>query len=67
MRAQVPAGTGVVAGSSVLLPGIFGGYTGMVSYVEVKSGESFETVYMHLPVNPLELRYVEIWNENTTQ
>ena len=67
MRAQVPAGTGVVAGSSVLLPGIFGGYTGSVSYVEVKNGESFETVYMHLPVNPLELRYVEIWNENTTQ
>lgn len=67
MRAQIPAGTGVVVGSAVVLPGILGGYTGAVSYVEVKSGESFENVYLHLPVNPLELRYVEIWNENTTQ
>ncbi len=67
MRARVPAGTGVVVGNAVVLPGILGGYTGSVSYVEVKSGESFESVYLHLPVNPLELRYVEIWNENTTQ
>jgi len=67
MRAQIPAGTGVVAGAAIVLPGILGGYTGVVSHVEIKNGESFETVYFRLPVNPLELRYVEIWNENTTQ
>lgn len=67
MRTQVPAGTGVTVGTSVVLPGIAGGYTSTVSHVEANEGESFETVYMHMPVNPWELRYVEIWNEDIAQ
>lgn len=67
MRAQIPAGSGAVVGNSVVLPGVFGGYVGTVSYVETKSGESFESIYVHLATNPLELRYVEIWHENSAQ
>ncbi len=60
MRAQVPAGAGVVVGASVVLPGVFAGYTGTVTHVDAKEGESFETLYMQLPANPLQLRFVEI-------
>jgi len=63
MHALVPTGSGVTTGDALVLPGILGGYVGVVSYVQRKEGESFEAVYMQLPVNPLELRYVEIWHE----
>lgn len=58
---QVPAGTDIIAGDSIIFPGVFGGFIGEVSHVDYMTGESFITLYTHLPVDPLELRYVEIW------
>ena len=60
MTAQLPAKTVIVSGDAVVLPGISGGYTAQVSHVDAKTGESFETVYLHLPVNTQELQYVEV-------
>ena len=61
MVASVPAGTSVVAGDIIVFPGIAGGLTGEVSAVDVKESESFVTIYLHLPVNLFEIRYVEVW------
>lgn len=61
LRGQIPAGSAVAVGDSVLLPGIAGGFASQVSYIERTEGSSFETVFMHLPVNFFELSYVEIW------
>ena len=63
LEAQVPAKTPVAVGDSVVFPGIVGGFSSIVSYVDTKDGESFKTLYMHLPVNPLALRYVEVWRQ----
>ncbi|MEK7613230.1 MAG: rod shape-determining protein MreC [Patescibacteria group bacterium] len=63
LRGQVPAGSVVHVGESVLLPGIAGGFASVISYIEHTEGESFQTIYMHLPVNPFELRHVEVWKE----
>jgi cell shape-determining protein MreC len=60
MTAQIPAKTTVVPGDAVVLPGIAGGYTAVVSHVDVRAGESFEIVYLQLPVNFQQLRYVEV-------
>jgi cell shape-determining protein MreC len=60
MRAEVPAGTEVVVGDPVQFPGIFGGLAGSVSVVDAKVGESFIVIYMALPVNPQDLRFVEL-------
>ncbi len=59
--AQVPAGAHVSVGDSVLFPGVAGGYAGAVSAVFAKNGESFETLYLHLPVAITDLRFVEVW------
>lgn len=61
LRVQVPAGTNAKIGDTIVLPGIMGGYTGHISYVAAKESESFETLYLQLPANPLTLRYVEVW------
>lgn len=58
---QVPAGTSARVGDVLLFPGIAGGFAGVVSYVDKKEGDSFETLYMQLPVDPLSLQYVEVW------
>ncbi|MDO8518438.1 MAG: rod shape-determining protein MreC [bacterium] len=63
LEAQVPAKTAVAVGDAVLFPGIAGGFSSVVSHIDVKDGESFETLYMHLPVDPLTLRYVEVWRQ----
>ncbi|HVY73023.1 MAG TPA: rod shape-determining protein MreC [Candidatus Paceibacterota bacterium] len=57
---QVPAGTHVAEGDSLVFPGVVGGFAGTVSNVVARDGESFETLYAHLPVDPLLLRFVEI-------
>lgn len=57
---QVPAGTKVIEGDTLIFPGIASGLAGVVSHVVTKDGESFETLYAHLPVDPLLLRFVEI-------
>lgn len=60
MRAQVPAGTQVKVGDTVQFPGLAGGIVSLVSATDTKEGESFIIVYLHLPVNPADLRFVEV-------
>lgn len=60
LRAEVPAGTTVAVGDTVSFPGLLGGIVSLVSATEAKPGESFIVVYMHLPANPADLRFVEV-------
>jgi cell shape-determining protein MreC len=60
MRAEVPAGTEVHVGDDVQFPGLMPAMAGKVSATEVKEGESFIVVFMRLPVNVAELRFVEV-------
>jgi cell shape-determining protein MreC len=57
---QVPAGTPVSMGDALLFPGIASQFAGSVSSVQIKEGQSFETLYAQLPVDPLSLQFVEI-------
>ena len=58
--AQVPAGSAVAVGDTIILSGIAGEIPAAVSAVVAHAGESFVAVYAHLPVNLFELRYVEV-------
>ncbi len=60
LRGQVPAGTAVSIGDTLLFPGIASGLAGEVSAVDAQPGNSFITLYAHLPVDPLTLQFVEI-------
>ncbi|HEV7449404.1 MAG TPA: hypothetical protein VGP13_02605, partial [Candidatus Paceibacterota bacterium] len=60
LQALVPASTAVAVGDTVSFPGIFGGIVAQVSAVDAKAGDSFIVVYMRLPVNPADLRFVEV-------
>lgn len=60
MVTQVPANTAAAVGDEVVFPGVAGGLTSSIVGVEQKNGESFETLYLRLPVNPQELRFVEV-------
>jgi cell shape-determining protein MreC len=60
MRGEVPAGTEVAVGDSVLLPSITTEYLAEVVSVLEHEGESFKSVYLKLPVNPYNLRFVEV-------
>lgn len=60
MSAEVPAGTTVPLGTSVVASGIASSFIGTVSHVEMHDGESFETIYVQLPVNLFSLRFVEV-------
>lgn len=60
MRAEVPAGTKVSIADAVILTVNSLTLSGVVSHVERTEGNSFEVVYLHLPVNLFELRYVEV-------
>ena len=57
---QVPVDTVVSVGDVVVFPGVAAGFSGVVSGVVVHEGESFKTLYLHLPVDPLTLTFVEI-------
>jgi cell shape-determining protein MreC len=57
---KIPQGTPVEVGQTVLFPNISPVFAASVSYVEAPPGESFQTVYMQLPLNPFMLRYVEV-------
>lgn len=57
---KIPQGTAVAVEQTVVFSNIMPVLTASVSYVEAKEGESFQTVYMHLPVSPFALRYVEV-------
>ena len=63
LSAEVPAGTPARVGDSVVERGVEGGFVGSVSFLDAKTSESFETLYVTLPANPLELRFVEIWKK----
>jgi cell shape-determining protein MreC len=58
MTGEVPAGIDVKPGDPVTLPSIAPQFAAIVSSVVKQEGESFQSVYLTLPVNPLELRYV---------
>jgi cell shape-determining protein MreC len=60
MSGEVPAGTTVTTGESVILPGALSAFLGSVSYIQEESGASFETIYVQLPVNLFSLQYVEV-------
>ncbi len=61
MQGSVPIGTKVAVGDPLVLMGIGEGLVGTVSALGAKEGQSFITVYLQLPANPQELRFVEIW------
>ena len=60
MRGSVPIGSSVAVGDTISIPGIALKYVGEVSHVEVKEGTTFQTVYMRLPVNIFELKFVDV-------
>ncbi len=57
---ELPVGTDIAVGDFVLLPNISPEFMAQVSAVMQRDGESFQSVYLQLPVNPLELRFVEV-------
>lgn len=57
---KVPQGTPVEEGQTILFSNIMPVFAATVSYVEAVPGESFQTIYMHIPTNPFTLRYVEV-------
>lgn len=59
---EVPAGTAVEPGDSVLLPNLGVQFVAKVTAVDSSAERSFKTVYLELPVNPLSLRFVEVRN-----
>ena len=60
MVSTVPSGTLALVGEPVVFPGVAAGLPASVSAIVTKEGDSFETLYLQLPVNPLTLRFVEI-------
>ncbi|MBP9710684.1 MAG: hypothetical protein KBD50_00240 [Candidatus Pacebacteria bacterium] len=57
---KIPQGTPVEVGQTVIFSNIVPVFAASVSYVEALPGESFQTVYMHMPTNPFTLRFVEV-------
>jgi cell shape-determining protein MreC len=64
---QVPAGTPVRVGDSLVFPGIASALAGAVSHVNFDPKESFETIYARLPVDLLSLQFVEIEKDSYAQ
>lgn len=60
MVAQVPSATPVRVGDTVVVPGIVTAFAGTVSHVEKPAGDSFETLYIHLPIDLFSLQFVEV-------
>jgi cell shape-determining protein MreC len=60
MSGEVPVGIGVSVGDPVLLPSITPEFIARVSAVNHPEGQSFQSVYLSIPSNPLELRFVEV-------
>ncbi len=66
LTAEVPAGTSVRAGDSVLFPNLMPQITATVIQVEEKNQASFKTIYMQLPVTINSLRFVEVRRQHPT-
>ncbi len=64
---QVPAGTPVRVGDSLVFPGIASALAGSVSSVNFDPKQSFATLYARLPVDLLSLRFVEIEKDSYAQ
>jgi len=60
MSAEVPAATPVSVGDTIIVPGVATAFAGTVTHVERSEGESFETLYAHLPVDLFSIRFVEV-------
>jgi cell shape-determining protein MreC len=60
LSAQIPSGTTVSVGDSIVLQDIHTPFVATVTKVENISGSSFITLYAHMPVNPAELRFVRV-------
>lgn len=60
LAGDVPAGTVVRAGDAVLFPGISLTFVATVVSVTPTESGSFLTLSLSLPINPFELRYVEV-------
>lgn len=60
MSAQIPSATPVSVGDAVVIPGIVPAFAGVVSHIDRPVGESFETLYTHLPVDLFSLQFVEV-------
>ncbi len=59
-KGQLPQGVEVRRGDPILFSSLMPILAARISAVEVSPGETFQTVYMQLPVNPLSLRFVEV-------
>ncbi len=64
---QVPAGTQVRLGDSLIFPGVASALAGAVSHVHFDPKESFETIYARLPIDLLALQFVEIEKDSYAQ
>lgn len=62
LAGELPTGVPVAVGDPVLLPSISPAYAGRVTAVLHHEGESFQTVFLTLPVNMLSLRFVHVHN-----
>lgn len=60
MKGELPTGVSVAVGDQVLLSSFMPEFVAVVTSVVHEEGKSFQTIYLTLPVNPLELRYVEV-------
>lgn len=60
MTGEVPVGIDVSVGDVVALPSIMPQFVAKVSAVVHEEGQSFQSIYLTLPVNPLQLRFVEV-------
>lgn len=58
--AEMPANTLAAAGDYAVFPGIENSLLARVSRVNRREDEPLLSIYLHLPINPFELRYVEV-------
>lgn len=66
LTGELPVGTDVSVGDDILLPSIMPQFAARITSVVHEEGSSFQTVHLTLPVNPLELRFVEVHTEPTS-
>jgi cell shape-determining protein MreC len=61
MMGEVPSGIEVKVGDPILLPSITPEFMGKITAILETPGQSFQTIFVTLPVNPLELRFVLVY------